>query len=96
MSQVGKHTTDGDATPDGVVADVACRRLTVRPKLTDITGGFLVYDSNTTVTPFNLAEGEEYTFFAGTDNMFKAGATVGFTKTTNAGPFDFNKKMWTE
>jgi hypothetical protein len=91
MSTTGQHVTDGDGTPDPVVADVVCGKLLIRPKLTDVTNGYLVYDPDTTRQPFNLAEGEDYTFEAG-GRMYQAGETVGYTKSVNTGPFTFNKK----
>lgn len=86
------HTTDGDGTWDAVTTDVACRKVIIRPKSSDVTGGYQVSDSSTGATPFDLDESESWTFDAGEGNLFPSGAIVGYTKTTNAGPFTFNKK----
>lgn len=91
MNATGSHVTDGDATPDAVVADVACRRVKVRPKGSDTTGGYSVFAPNAASTASLQEESAEYPFDAGAGNLFQAGRIVGFTKTVNAGPFTFTK-----
>lgn len=86
------HTTDGDATPDAVTADITCRRITLRPNLGSITGGWLAYAPTTSVTPYPCDESESFTFDAGPGQLWQQGAVVGYTKTTNTGPFTFYKK----
>lgn len=92
MAQTNMVTVDGDATPDGITADVLCVRVIVWSRPSDVTGGYDKYQPAATSTPVRLDDGEKAIFYAGDGQVFKAGQTVGYIKTVNAGPFTFNKQ----
>jgi hypothetical protein len=92
MNVTGVHVTDGDATADAVVADIACQKVIIRPKGTDTTGGYTVFAPSAASTGILREENEEYVFDAGAGNLYQANRVVGFTKTVSAGPFNFTKK----